>query len=303
MRIDTLTPTPTPELMPWEIAAAEEARLVDVMRSLADEWVEIGGLTCASGGPGSWLSQAVGASFEVPLDREAVEAIVAFYTARACEPKVCVTPYTHPSAFESLAAAGFGLRVVEQVLTLDLAAWKPPVFEAPADLWVVPVDPGDAAQVGDFVRVHCAGFYGDAATPALAEAARRSVFHPRAVCYLAGVGTGPGAGVGTRSGAGVGTRPGTGPGAEVVAVAAYETFGPLATLFGVTVLPAWRGRGIQTALLHHRLRAVRERGLAVATISSLPRGGTERNAVRAGMRPLFGRLELVRPGPGLVPAP
>lgn len=284
------TDLPTQLDTPWAIAAWEERRLSDALGGMADVAQHIHGVTCTFNAPGSWINQAVDVPMDAhlggPLSREHIEDIAAFFVSRGAEPKICITPFVHPETLTSLAAAGFVLRTVEQVLALDLrspltqngstAASAPPA----AGLWLDRVDVGDPAQVAEYVSVHCRGFYGNDENRVLAEAARRGVLHPRARGFVVRVG------------------------AAAVGVAAVETFGPLAALYGATILEPWRRRGIQRFTIEARLALLRaEGGLQVATIGSLPAAGTERNALRAGLRPNHVRLEMVRPGPGLVPSP
>lgn len=264
---------------PWAIAAWEERRLSDALGGMADVAQHIHGITCTFNAPGSWINQAVDVPVHV-LSVEQIEDVAQFFVARGAEPKICVTPYIHPETLASLAQAGFVLRTIEHVLAVNLAS----VADTPAplpvpDLRLDPVDRGDGIQVAEYVKVHCQGFYGDTENPVLAEAARRGLQHPRAQGFVLRVG------------------------AEAVGVAAIETFGPLGALYGAAVLPAWRRKGIQRFALEARLQALRSQGIQVATIGSLPAASTERNALRAGLRPNHVRLEMVRPGPGLVPSP
>lgn len=75
--------------------------------------------------------------------------------------------------------------------------------------------------------------------------------------------------------------------------------GVVAALAGAAVLPAWRRRGIQAALVARRLELARARGCRLATIGSAPGIPTERNALRLGFRIAYARLAFNRPGPGL----
>ncbi len=68
----------------------------------------------------------------------------------------------------------------------------------------------------------------------------------------------------------------------------------LATLGGMSTLPSERRRGVQQALIRHRLGLARDAGCEVATSSTVPGGGSERNLTRAGFRPLYDKATLVR---------
>ena len=90
---------------------------------------------------------------------------------------------------------------------------------------------------------------------------------------------------------------------DIVAACGCERFENLGAVWGGAVAPSYRRRGVQRMLIEQRLLLLREAGLQWATIASDPSVGTERNAIRAGMRPAYTRLEMVRPGEGLVPSP
>jgi GNAT superfamily N-acetyltransferase len=68
----------------------------------------------------------------------------------------------------------------------------------------------------------------------------------------------------------------------------------LATLGGMSTRPSERRRGVQQALIRHRLRLARDAGCELATASTVPGGGSERNLTRAGFRPLYDKVTLVR---------
>ncbi|MBX3269575.1 MAG: GNAT family N-acetyltransferase [Sandaracinaceae bacterium] len=277
-----LEPTAVP-FAPWALANAEEARIADVVTALGDEHAVIAGVTCAFGGLGSWINQALSAPRERAYTLDDVEAIAAFFTARGAEPKVVVHPYVDPSLYAALAAAGFRLAQTEIVLAIDLARER--VLEGPpvAGLRIDPVDPTSARDVDAYVTTASRIFFGDAVSSVLVESIRRSVFHPRATTLLARID------------------------GELAGVAGLERwrFGEHehAALFGAAVLPTFRRRGVQRALFTHRLALARASGARFVTVASLPNIGTERNALRAGMRLAYVRHELVRPAPGLVPSP
>ena len=70
--------------------------------------------------------------------------------------------------------------------------------------------------------------------------------------------------------------------------------------FGLRVLPEFRRRGIQQALIAARLNYAAARGARLATIGSRPGAGTERNVRRMGFATAYTKPVMVRPGPGLV---
>jgi GNAT superfamily N-acetyltransferase len=75
------------------------------------------------------------------------------------------------------------------------------------------------------------------------------------------------------------------------------------SLFGTSVRPAFRGRGIQQALMAARLERAVALGSQLADITSRPGIPTERNAARLGFQMAYARIVLVKRGPGLIPSP
>jgi GNAT superfamily N-acetyltransferase len=66
----------------------------------------------------------------------------------------------------------------------------------------------------------------------------------------------------------------------------------LATLGAMSTLPAHRRRGVQRALVLHRLRLAAAHGCDLAVASTVPANASERNLVRAGFRPLHETVTL-----------
>lgn len=68
----------------------------------------------------------------------------------------------------------------------------------------------------------------------------------------------------------------------------------VATLGAMATLPTERGRGVQRALVHHRLALAEAAGCDLATTSAVPGGASERNLVRLGFTPLYTRPTVTR---------
>jgi GNAT superfamily N-acetyltransferase len=83
---------------------------------------------------------------------------------------------------------------------------------------------------------------------------------------------------------------------RLVGCATMSVSDGVATLAGMSTIPTERGRGVQRALIHHRLRLARDAGCDVATSTASPGGASERNLRRHGFQPWFEIDTLVRPG-------
>ena len=68
----------------------------------------------------------------------------------------------------------------------------------------------------------------------------------------------------------------------------------LATLGAMATRPSERRRGVQAALIAHRLRIAAEAGCDLAVSSTIPANASERNLTRAGFRPLYETVTLAR---------
>jgi len=172
---------------------------------------------------------------------------------------------------DGLADRGFALREFETVLAREVGAGellRPDPW--PQGLEIVEVDPADDAQVRTFIEVSTSGFRpeGQALDAANEAIARRIVEYPRSRSFLALVGGVPAGGGGLEIGRDV------------------------ASLFGTSVLPRYRRRGIQRALILRRLERCREEGLDLAVIRSKPGAATDRNAMRLGFALAYTRVVL-----------
>ena len=64
---------------------------------------------------------------------------------------------------------------------------------------------------------------------------------------------------------------------------------------GAATIEAFRGRGVQTALLRHRLQLAAAHGCDIAAASSLPTGTSARNLGRSGFSLAFTHVVMTRP--------
>ncbi len=275
-------------LAPIDIARLEDHRQARSVAEIALEAEPImGGWMCRSE-PGSWSNQAAGVALDGPVTPADVDRLTDFYTSAAIEPRVELCPFADESLVSELSARGFTLRQFENVLYLplqnpgDLARLPP---RLPEGVTIRVVDRDDAQQIETFVRASSLGFFPDGADipEHFFESMRRVVRHPRTESYLALLYG----------------RPVGGGGVEVANIDATLT----SCLFGVSVLPHARRRGIQQALIAARVRHAHERGAVIACIGSKPGIPTERNAARLGFRMAYTKAVLALAGEGLVPSP
>jgi GNAT superfamily N-acetyltransferase len=266
------------------IARLEESRLTQVMREVADETRPFLGGVMARSSPGTWANYAVGfglgdddpSTFEPALD-----ALQSFYEEKGIEPRLETSPFIHKDLIPVLARRQFVVRTFEIVLYRDLRDAAPisPAFAPPSGLVIHEVNKADPVALRAYAIQAMTPFYPDRNGPSEEDLQLgiRAAASPRTTSFIA-----------TLDGVPVGAG-------------GMETFNQVATLFGVSVNEAHRRKGIQQALIAHRLRRAREGGQTLATIGSLPGSPTERNVRRMGFHVAYVKPHLIRPGPGLKP--
>jgi GNAT superfamily N-acetyltransferase len=258
--------------------ATAAAELALERSPLADGWL-------AFGGRGSYVNKACGFGLERPVTEAELDGLVAFFTSRGVEPRVELSPFVAPSLLEGLARRGFVLQRFGNVLARKLPEDDAPRALLPRDrlagVTVERVDPTDDASVREYVEVAESGFLaeGEALPAAFLEVGIKAVRRPVQDAYVARIGH------------------------EVVGAGGCESGGGITALFGTSVKPAYRGLGIQQALIVARLERARERGSHLAVIISTPGIPTERNAARLGFSMAYSRVVLVKHGEDLMPSP
>ena len=81
---------------------------------------------------------------------------------------------------------------------------------------------------------------------------------------------------------------------EPIATGALNLVNGVALLAGASTIPAARRQGAQRALLKARLDFAAARGADLAMVVAQPGSGSQRNAERAGFRPVYTRVKWQR---------
>ena len=209
-------------------------------------------------GPGHPLNQALG--LLKPLSASDLEGVEAFLG----RPTVLeLTPGADAGLWPLLASRGYRLHQFQQQLVrrLDPLEDGDPAFE------IRPVRPGESALqakvvgAGFFEREDWQAFDPPFTTPEGVEDCLR---------YLASVDGEP------AGGATLGWQDG------------------VAMLSGDAVLPRFRGRGLQKALIRVRLREAARLGCGLATASTLPSSPSQRAYEACGFRVAYPKIEMAR---------
>lgn len=279
-----------------EFARAEEARQAKALAEIADAARPFAGGIAGRSTPGNWSNTSVGMGLKGPVTQDEVDEIVAWFEEVGIEPRFEVCPFADPSLVTALEKHRCVPLVFENTFFRALSPNErvTPLVQTPAGLRVSRVDPNDAAAVRQYSAIAMSGFVPEGQSPSEDDFAMsaRVVAHPRTVAMLATIDGEPaGAGAGAVSDPvemGARADGGANGGTRVLA------------MFGASVLPQFRNRGVQQALIAARLNHGIEHGATMASIGAKPGIATERNARRMGFELAYTKVHVVKPGPGLM---
>ena len=234
-------------------------------------WREVAGTYAMFDGVGSPLTQTFGLGLFAPASADDLATLEAFFVERGADVHHEVSPLADPALLALLPARGYRPIELTSVVhrTLDTVPDAPP---ASAAVRARPIAPDEIERWADTA----ARGWGE--TPELAEFMRGfglvSANSAGTVCFLAEIGD------------------------EAVAAGALAVHGGVALLAGASTLPAWRGRGAQTALLAARLRHAVEQGCDLAMMGAQPGSTSQLNAERQGFRIAYTRIKWERAAHG-----
>jgi GNAT superfamily N-acetyltransferase len=235
---------------------SEAARTVGAVTG--ETFLDLGGTVAFFAGDGSPVTQANGRFAAADID-----AVQAFYRDRTKSWVAILTPFDDPASLSALLTLGGKPEGWESVLyrPLDESLSNP---EAPTSLEIREVALGLLQAWSD---VALRGFFGENPTSPQIELARIMELAPEMRRYLAFWDGEPAAAASLSLGCGV------------------------AVLGGMSTLPAFRGRGLQSALIRRRLQDA-QTDADLATMGATPGSSSQRNAERQGFRLAWTQLSL-----------
>jgi hypothetical protein len=247
-------------------AAVETAEVLERLRPGAAAVERVAGGFAVYCGANSPVTQAVGLGLNGPVSEEEFARLEKFYGDRGEAVRVETCPLADPSLIEHFGKRGYRVTEFSNVMARPMKpqgeeSWAEPghgisietVAPEQMDLWTLTVSQGFAETFP--------------VTPELLEIMKMFGMGPNSTCYLARV-DGNAAG-----GATLALRNG------------------VAGLFGASTLPAFRGRGVQTALLNARLARAQEKSSDLAVCLAQPGSISQRNVVRQGFQVLYTRVK------------
>ncbi len=261
------------------LSAAIGASVVSRGRTAGSFVEPISGGVAVWTGAGSPVNKVIGVGFADAPDPAQLEALESLFAARGSSVQVEVATLADPAWHAAFAPRGYAIAGFENVLGLPLTD---PDDRDDRRGTHITVAECVASEAGAWLDVVAGGFAHPDEVPAQAagqeyprEAIERVYEDFAAVPgfrrYLARVDGMAAGGAGVRE------------------------FEGVAQLCGAATLPAFRRQGVQTALLHARLRDARRRGCDLAVITTAPGSKSQQNAQRQGFSLLYARALHVKP--------
>jgi GNAT superfamily N-acetyltransferase len=211
-------------------------------------------------GVGSPVTHAIGLGMNGPVTAAEFDRMEEFYRSRGCAVNLDLCPHADWTLFELVAQRGY--RIVE--CNNSLAG--PVVGGSDARVRMAEPKEEDAWN-----RTLIKGFFpASEITPAELDIGSRMFRLEGATAWMGIVDGQP------------------------VSAAAMNTRGKLALLFADSTLEKFRGQGLHLALIRARLHLAAKLGCDLATASTAPGSGSQRNYERAGFRVVYTKLNMQR---------
>jgi len=241
----------------------EAAQAEQLERTGSGSSIAVAGGRAVMKGPRSPYSSAIGIGLHGPVQPEDLERVEAHLGLGGGPVRLELLPFAHPSLAEQLGRRGYAVERFHQVW------WRPPL-----PLPDAPAAEVRAAAEGEeplWVELFSQCFLGG---PTQSEAQRIALSAmPRAGGSVAWLALARGA-----------------PAGEALA----SSSDGVALLSAAGVLPAFRGGGLQRALLRARLAWAAAGGCDVAATATEIGGASAANVARAGFAPAYPKLVMVK---------
>jgi hypothetical protein len=224
--------------------------------SLAADALEVAGGVASFTGIDSPLTEAGGVGIFEPIADDTVPALTRFYSEYNAVPRVMVGPMSDPDLAFELARGGYVPIEHQSVLAVDLET----ASEA--------LDPRirETSDASAWAKTSMRGFVDEPASEVLRIVVEALATVPGVVALEAMDDN------------------------EVVATGGLALNSEIPALFGASTLPAFRGRGWQSALIRDRLTRAHRAGAPFARANARPLSQSEMNFVRMGFEVLYTRV-------------
>ena len=227
------------------------------------EWIECGGAYAAFNGVDSPVTQSFGLGIFEELSPATLEVVERFFVQRGATVDHEVSPFAGVAALDLLCTRGYKPIEISDVLYQPIA---PPDCVLPGDIEVRVAGPDETQLWSEISARGWAHDHPELMEFLLQSGGLTSVCEGSR-CFLAEVDGKPGA----------------------AGVLCIHEGGAL--FAGSATVPELRRRGLQTAMLHERMRYASEHGCDLAMMVALPGGESQRNAERKGFRIAYTRTK------------
>ena len=244
------------------LEAAEAANARGTNRGTGTATLEAGGGCAIFAGAESPLTHAVGVGLNGAVTDAQIGEIEQFFRDRRARPVFDVCPLADHGFIAALADRGYRITEFNNVLVKRVAGTE--IVLTPRARRALP----DESDLWSYTVGR--GFFERAELTTEEMEVGRAIFAmPEAMCYLASTETG-----------------------QVAAGAAMAIHEGLATLFADSTMTGFRRAGLHRELISARLNEAAARGCDLATASTLPGSGSQRNYERAGFHVVYTRITL-----------
>lgn len=265
------------------IEAAEEYGALRYAQSMQDKklqppaaWEQFGGGHLVFVAKGFPVGRAHGLGFAGKITLEDIEYVERFYFDRGIEAQVDVSPYADASLFESLNSRGFQVAEFNQTLARRIE----PSEDFPAPPSSVKIRRVREQEAREWSTLLAGIYFAPDIAPQYEDLFLPWVSRDDALALAAFVDDKMVAGAGG------------------LIVPEHR----MAGLFGAATLPEYRGRGIQKAFMHERLRLVQQAGCDLAVTLTMPGTTSQRNVERAGFRVAYTKVVVKKVHPSVAGA-
>lgn len=234
------------------VAGYAQARFPELQCAAQD----IAGGVAVFGGVGSPLSEAIGVGLWERAGRPEAEALTTFYRDRGAQPKVRLSPHADPDFVRALLELGYVPLEYENPLTGDLRS-----IGAGRDARVTEMRDAD-----EWSRATGSAFMDGAPCD------ESNLIIGLIVCS-------------TPASTALEIR----LDGAIAASGCMDVQGEIAGFYGAATAPAFRGRGLQSALIADRIARAVERGARFGRVTTRPGTTSEQNFRRSGFVPLYTR--------------
>jgi GNAT superfamily N-acetyltransferase len=220
-------------------------------------------------GANSPVTQAVGLGLNGPVSEQEFEQLEQFYRSRQEPVRVEVCPLADASLIEHFGGNGYRVTEFSNVMARSLAERDSSMSESTRE--DVMIEEVGEKQLQLWTLTVAQGFSENfPVTQEILDVMKAFGSGPAVTCFLARIG------------------------GEIAGGATLSMRDGVAGLFGASTLPAFRKRGVQTALLRERLKRAANAGCDLAACLTQPGSSSQRNVMRENFTVLYTRAKFER---------